>query len=173
MEENKSHELNDVLASVEFKDWCKKSTQAVFENLFNENLAPNDPAVKLDSRSNEISAVIAFMGTKIEATLQLSCSRQTIIKLVEKNYGTDFTETQSFFFLGEAVNVVFGMLKEKLNLFGLYYEKCLPVVVAGQDHLILNLSSGEILSQNYMTPFGVICLRVGLNSRAVFSKNAA
>lgn len=173
MKDNKLNDLSDVLKSSEFKSWCEKSTHTVFESLFNTGLTVGATPLKAEAESTEISAVIAFMGTDIEATLQLSCSKQTIIQLVEKNYTGEFTETQSILFLGEAVNVIFGMLKEKLNLFGLYYEKCLPVVISGQNHLILNLSNGQIFSESFVTPYGVINLKAGLNNKAVFRKNVA
>lgn len=172
MESSNSHCLKDVVNSHEFKKWCESNTNEVFQSLFNTDLKSHTPNPKHNS-NQEVSAVVAFMNEEVEAVLQLSCSRDTIVALVKHHYDDSFSETQSAFFLGEAVSIVFGMLKEKLNIFGLFYDKCLPLVISGQDHLILNLNDSKLLIQHYSTQFGDITLKIGLNEKKIWSKAAA
>lgn len=168
MSEQKKQNLNEIVVTVDFKNKCRESVNEVFESLF--MLKTSEPAPDSDKPKTEISAVVAFMNNDVEAIMQLTCSKQTIVNSVTSQYADSFSETQSVFFLGEAVNIIFGMLKENLNLYGLYYDKCLPIVISGQDHLVLNLNNAEILSQSFQTDFGVYNLKIGLNQKNVFSK---
>ena len=168
MSEQKKQNLNDIVATPDFNIKCRQSVQEVFDSLF--MLKTSEAPTDSDKVNTEISAVVAFMNDEVEAIMQLTCSKQTIVKSVVNQYADSFSETQSVFFLGEAVNIIFGMLKENLNLYGLYYDKCLPIVISGQDHLVLNLNNAEILNQTYKTDFGVYNLKIGLNKKNVFSK---
>ncbi len=168
MSEQKKQKLDDVVATNVFNIRCRESVNEVFESLF--MLKSTEATLDLQKVNTEISAVVAFMNDDVEAIMQLTCSKQTIVKSVRHNYADSFSEAQSVFFLGEAVNIIFGMLKENLNLYGLYYDKCLPIVISGQDHLVLNLNNADILNQTFKTDFGVYNLRIGLNKKNVFSK---
>ncbi len=168
MPEQKKKKLDDVVATNVFNIKCRESVNEVFESLF--MLKASEATLDSQMVNTEISAVVAFMNDEVEAIMQLTCSKQTIVKSVRNQYANNFSETQSVFFLGEAVNIIFGMLKENLNLYGLYYDKCLPIVISGQDHLVLNLNNAEILNQTFKTDFGVYNLKIGLNKKNVFSK---
>ncbi len=168
MSEPKKQRLNEIVATHDFNVKCRESVNEVFESLF--MLKASESPLDSEKINTEISAVVAFMNDDVEAIMQLTCSKQTIVKSVTNQYEDSFSETQSVFFLGEAVNIIFGMLKENLNLYGLYYDKCLPIVISGQDHLVLNLNNAEILNQTFKTDFGVYNLKIGLNKKNVFSK---
>lgn len=161
--------LVEVVKSSEFKTWCNESLKEVFDSLFAVDIAliPIEKDAMIDF---EISGIVAFMTDDIEAILQLSCSQLTIFNLSKSLSGDPIQDQNTFLCVGEAVNIVFGMLKEKMNFYDLNYEKCLPLVILGQNHVILNLNKSEAFNNTYRTPYGLFNLKVGFSKKFAFSK---
>ena len=161
--------LTEVVKSKEFLNWCNEGMYTVFRDMFNIELK-FESNNSITSHDSEISAVVAFMNSDIEAILQVSCARETVRQFAKILHGNNDPETTDFVFLGEVVNIVFGYLKEKMNLYDLYYDKCLPIVVIGQDHIILNLSKSDSITRNYSSPAGLFNLRIGFNQKKIIAK---
>jgi CheY-specific phosphatase CheX len=165
--------LSEIVSSADFELWCNEAMNGVFHDMFEVEIKPE----KADSppptvHEQEVSAVVAFMNSDIEAVLQVSCSRSTVKKFAQLMNGGTEPEITDYVFLGEIVNIVFGILKDKMNLFDLYYDKCLPIVVIGQDHIILNLNKSEAFSRNYASDVGLFNLKIGFNKKKILSKAA-
>lgn len=163
--------LSKLVKSSEFANWCQSAVVEVFESLF--FVEADVQAVQLtDYTAFEVSAVVAFMSDEIEAIMQLSCSRTTIYNLSTSLTGDPMHDERNILCLGEAINIVFGMLKENLNAYNLEYEKCLPIVIFGQNHIILNLNKTEAYNTVYKTPYGLFNLKVGFNQKSASTKAA-
>lgn len=161
--------LKDIARSIEFAGWCNSAIQEVFESLFEINQSVI-PLENQNSQDLEISGVVAFLKDDIEALLQLSCSQDTMKNLVKATTDQSINFEQKILCIGEAVNIIFGILKEKMNSYDHNYEKCLPLVIVGHNHIILNLNRSDAFKMAYQTPFGIFNLKVGVGSKAIFKK---
>lgn len=156
--------LVTLVQSTDFEKWCHKAVDDTFKSLF-----AIDTQQKKTSATNDlnldVSGIVAFVSEEIEAILQISCSSNTIHSLTKRIFAdTEFNEKQ-ILCLGEVVNIIFGILKENLNHYNLFYEKCLPIVVVGQNHLVLNLNKNDAFTSDYLTEIGLFNLKVSFNQK--------
>ena len=99
----------------------------------------------------EISGIISFIQDSIEGTLALRFRQDSILKLLNRDYGEELSALDNRVIGGvaELSNVIHGIAKEDLNLQGYHYQMCLPVVIIGDNHSVVSALSGEKLVMAY------------------------
>ncbi|MEY4615670.1 MAG: hypothetical protein RJB66_630 [Pseudomonadota bacterium] len=99
----------------------------------------------------EISGIIAFIQDKVEGTLAIRFRQESVLRLLSRVYGDELSVVDNRVIGGvaELANVIHGIAKEDLNLQGYHYQMCLPVVIIGENHVVVNALSGQKLIMNY------------------------
>ena len=99
----------------------------------------------------DISGIISFIQDSIEGSLALRFRLNSALKLMSRIYGEEITSVDNRVIGGvaEFANVIHGIIKDQLNQIGHHYQMCLPVVVIGDNHSVVNALSGEKLILKY------------------------
>ena len=118
---------------------------------FNPVLKSSEKTSQNVSERYEISGIIAFIQDSVEGTLAIRFRQDSVLNLLSRVYGETLTSVDSRVIGGvaELANVIHGIAKEDLNLQGFHYQMCLPVVIIGDNHAVVNALSGQKLILSY------------------------
>lgn len=97
--------------------------------------------------NGDVSGIVGIMQDKLEGTLTVCFTFDTVRKLVPRLLGPDIEVTQDVAIdaVGEVTNMIFGQLKTELNERGHHVRFSLPSVVKGPGHFISHMHEGHYM----------------------------
>lgn len=150
-----AHKINEIHLNLD-DDMVRTIDRAVVETFssfmgFNPILKKSEKSEKNVSERFEISGIIAFIQESVEGTLAVRFHQDSVLRLLSRVYGEELSTVDNRVIGGvaELVNVIHGIAKEDLNLQGFHYQMCLPVVIIGENHAVVNALSGQKLIMTY------------------------
>ncbi|MDP6184260.1 MAG: chemotaxis protein CheX [Gammaproteobacteria bacterium] len=118
---------------------------------------PGTPTVKDSNVSRgDVTGLIGMTGDKVKGSFSLSFSTAAIADIAEKMLGEKVTSVDETVIdlAGELVNMATGGAKQLLEEKEHRFDMATPVVVAGDDHLVVHQSSGPIIILPFTTEAG-------------------
>jgi chemotaxis protein CheX len=97
--------------------------------------------------NGDVSGIVGIVQDRLEGTLTVCFSYETVQRLIPMLLGSDGEETQDVALdaVGELTNMIFGQIKTDLNERGHKIRFGLPTVVRGPGHFISHLHLGQYL----------------------------
>lgn len=127
-------ELNDSIA--------KEMTAAVEKTILTMFSArPKPEAWRVEGKNSvagDVSGLIGFVQDRLEATMAVCFPRDLAIEMMSHLVRRPLTEVDGMVKsgVGELANVIFGVMKAKLNQSGFTFQATIPTVVVGNNHVL-------------------------------------
>lgn len=145
--------MSPVPQRLDLDDQLSKEIQAAvctaMQSTFGTTVVPGSPEVSEGtvSLSGDVSGIIAMVQDRLEATLTLCLTHETMRDILPQVVGASVKVTHEMAVdaVGEMTNVIFGQIKTKLNRRGYTLKLGLPSVVTGQGHFISQFHRGRYM----------------------------
>lgn len=95
----------------------------------------------------DISGIMNLVQEQHDGVLIVTFPKDTIFHILARIYGTQFTDINSSVqqAVGEFTNVIYGGVKTSVNKSGYKFKMALPSVVIGDQHKVVNPSTGTTM----------------------------
>lgn len=157
--EQNTQQLNEQLS-----DDLQASVEKTFLQMFGKTVKASFKVVESDQYpASDVSSIIMLSQKEPHGALVVSFPQATLFALLKGFYKKDFTELDKVAMgsVGEISNIIFGVLKYRLQGKGFSFGMALPQVVAGGGHRVANAEwtlCGEFLTED--GPLSVLLIRV-------------
>lgn len=93
----------------------------------------------------DVSGVIAMVQDRLEATLTLCLTHETVRELLPQVVGRSIAITHEMAVdaVGEMTNMIFGQIKHDMGLRGFNLKLGIPCVVSGKGHFVSQFHRGK------------------------------
>lgn len=110
--------------------------------------------------------MIGLVSDVFSGSVVISFPQATFLNVMSRMLGEEFTEITKEIEdgAGEITNIIFGQAKITLNERGYGIKTALPSVVTGQDHSILQMSTGPRVVVPFETDVGPFFVEICLSS---------
>jgi len=116
---------------------------------FNVNVIPGEIEVGegMVSLVGDVSGVIGMVQTKLEGTLALCLTFETVRDLLPQVIGKSISVTHEMAVdaVGEITNMIFGQIKSDLGARGYALRLGIPCVVTGKGHFVSHFHRGKYM----------------------------
>lgn len=127
------------------------------------------PRVKMDRLTwGDVTGIIGLAGEGMAGNMVLSFSAPSILGIVSKMLGEQFTELNKDVVdaVGELTNMISGGAKAELYEYGYRFHMATPMIIVGKNVELSQLSKVPIIQIPFTTPEGEFVCEANLANRS-------
>ena len=118
---------------------------------------PGKPAVKTSEiAKGDVTGLMGMTGEQAKGTLAITFTEPVILEITKRMLGEEMTRIDDTVtdMVGEITNMVTGGAKRILSEQGYRFDRAIPSVVCGKDHIIRHKSKAPIIIVPFNTQAG-------------------